>query len=340
MVKHPFESVQLKAYLSSIDQNFDGENIKDSLILACNDVRQILPAALYDKLIASITTPPVDPVTDPPSDPPTTNLADASKDAVELLRFAMAPLAFYRAFIWLQLRVSNNSITTYKSTDETTAFGYQVAEAKENLLLRYAAFMRELIDFLNSKEDLFTDWKDSDQRKELNELLIKDYRDFDNYFLTDGDAAFFYRARVIMKEAQDEDIVPMVGKISVLLKPAAPAELDANKIRQVKKALAYLTVSRALFDWDEFYLPATLRRMLSQDSGKTSGNNNGSRSGKTEPPVSDKERLSAKYRNKAISILQSIDVQQEADKAEKDYPDEAISIKSVAIDKSDKHYFM
>lgn len=329
MVKHPFVTVQLKSYLSGIDQNFDPENINDSLIIASNDVRQVLPVALYNKLIDSITTPPQ-------------NDADNFKEAVELLRYSMAPLAFYRAFIWLQIRVSNNSVTTYKSSDEVTAFKYQVDEAKENLLLRYAAFMKELIDFLNENIEIFTDWKDSVQQKALDELLIKDYRDFDNYFLTDGDASFFYRARVIMQEVQDEDLVPLVGDIGKILKPVDPNNpantLAPNfqKIKQLKKALAYLTISRVLYDWDDFYLPATLRRMLGQS--KSSGS--GSTLGKSSSHDSDKERLSLKYRNKGLTILGSIDVQQQADKAENDFPNDPINISSPDINNSDKHYYM
>jgi len=246
---------------------------------------------------------------------------------VELLRYAMAPLTFYRAFIWLQLRVSNNSITTYKSADEVTAFKYQIDDAKENLLLRYAAFMKELIDHLNANADIFTNWKDSNQQKALADLLIKDYRDFDNYILTDGDAAFFYRARVIMKEAQDDDIIPQVGDLSKIT--------DPKLISKLKKALAYLTIARAMYDWDDFYLPAPIRRLIPQ---KTSGS--GSTMGKTASHDSDKERLSFKYRNTALTILKAIDVQQKADKAENDYPDDPINIKSPHIDKDDKHYYM
>jgi len=61
MVKHPFEGVQIKKYLSNIDQNFDLENITDSLVIAANDIRQVIPPAFYDDLIASIDTNPVNP---------------------------------------------------------------------------------------------------------------------------------------------------------------------------------------------------------------------------------------------------------------------------------------
>jgi hypothetical protein len=336
MTKHPFISKSIKDYISGFDKGFDVENINDSLIMAANDIRGVLiPAELYDALIDSeIPIEETDPPADPPVEPP--DNADQIAEALERLRFCMAPLAIYKHFIWLQLRVSNNGITTYKGQDETTAFKSQMDEAKESLMTRFGVFFKELIDYLEENipdpaeeepaegetyENIFSYWANSDQKKELDALLIKSYRDFDNYFQTEGNAAFFIRSRIFQQEAFDEI------NAHIKIAPIIDAETkDEAKIRKLKKALAYLTISRAVFEWDISLLPLLVQRVIIGVNSKEY--------------EETKRELSAKYQNYAYYILKGIDIQNEADKAETDSPDEPVSLTTPEVNKHDKHYLM
>jgi hypothetical protein len=333
MTKHPFTTKKIKSYISALDIKLDAENIDDSIIIAANDIRGVLiPKELYDGLIDSEI------VADPPADPPEEPADNAEQiaEALERFRYCMAPLAIYKHFIWLQLRISNNGITTYKGKDETTAFKYQADEAKQNLLIRFGVFFKEFIDYLEenipdpaeavpaegeSYTNIFSYWANSDQKKEIDALLINSYREFDNYFQTEGDAAFFIRSRLFQQEAYDE--INAHIKISPILEAETR---DEPLIRKLKKASAYITLARAVFDWDMSYLPVTVQRIIISVNSKEYEDT--------------KRELSAKYRNIATDILKGIDIKNDADKAATDYPDEPVTIKSPEVKQSDKFYSM
>lgn len=307
MIEHPYDK-GIKKYLSGTDANLDIANFEDSCLLAANDVRELISDAMYKKIVAVKTTVP-------------TESPEKWTKSLEYLRYAMAPLVVLHQFIWLQLRISNNAITTYKSNDETTAFKYQTDEAKESLLLRHGAFLKELIDFLEAEKTIFTDWSASEQRATLQASLIKSFREFDKYYNTSGDAAFFIRSAIIRKEIQDEDLQSFVGSF---------ADLDAVSQNKLKRALAYLTVSRACIEWDYYFLPMPLKRTINNEYSLKNGK---------EIEIVKKE-ISGKYKSLAASILETISIQKEADKQELETPEEEIKITSYKPSASDKHYFM
>ena len=308
MVKHPF-STGMKKYISGVDSTLDIENFESSALLAANDVKEIISPAMYDAIISNMNTPPQE------------NIAEWT-EVLELLRYAMAPFTLYKHFIWLQLRVSNNSITTYKSQDETTAFKYQTDEGKESLLNFYAASLKELIDYLETKKDLFTAWSNCTQRTEVQALLIKDYREFDRVFNGEGDAAFFYRSRHIQKEIQDDELKQHVGAIT-----AETPEATKNKL---KRALVYFTLARCIVEWDYTFLPAPIKRTIN--------NEHSLKSGKEIDNV--KERVSAKFRNMGESWLQKIDLKIEADKQAVEIPAHDIEMGTFKNTNDDKHVLM
>jgi hypothetical protein len=308
MTKHPFTGINIKTYLSGIDASFEDTNIADSYIIAGNDIKELISAALYDKLCGTLPTTP-------------TETKDVYEEARERLRYAMAPLTIYHHFIWLQIRISNNSMTTYKSQNETTLYNYQSIEAKDNLLLRHGVFVKELIDYLEEKKTIITEWAQSDQKKELDGLVIKSYRDFDKVFNTNGDAAFFIRSRVVQQEAMDE--VGAFVDLDTILTAETP---DKILIRKLQKAIAYLTMARVVNEWNDAQLPAVIRQSIAMEN-----------TGKTKPDAII-QKLSNKYRNIAESVLREISLEKAVTKTETDYPNDAISINRPEVSETDKFY--
>ena len=74
---------------------------------------------------------------------------------VDLHKTIIASLGLHEHFIWLQIHVNDKGVTTYKTKDETTAFAYQISEAKEKLLKTAWAYFTELIEFLNQESTTF-----------------------------------------------------------------------------------------------------------------------------------------------------------------------------------------
>ncbi len=309
MTSHPFTDVNLKQYISGIDAAFESENIADSLIMAGQDVKTLIPPALYDKLCGTL-----------PDDD-----TEVWAEARERLRYCLAPLAFHKHFIWLQLRVSSNSITTVKSSSETTAFKYQTDEAKENLLLRHGVFFKEMIDYFNEQSIIITEWADSNEKNELDALFIKNYRDFDKHYNTNADAAFFIRSRSIQQECAD------VVNASINLKALNATETpdrDEVLILKVKKAIVYLTINRCIAEWPDEILPSTLRRNIADEVGKTKGGS----------PDAAKTLLAAKYEAFAKQFLTDVQNRLVVKKANTDTPTEPVIIVSETINIGNKYY--
>lgn len=307
MVTHPFGN-SIKKYLSAVDASLDIKNFDSTALLAANDVKEIISTAMYNAIIASKTNAP-------------SNNTTEWNEVIDLLCYAMAPLTVYHHFIWLQMRVSNNSITTFKGQNETTAYKYQTDEGKESLLNFYAAWMKELIDYLEEKKDIFTQWGSCTQRTETQALLVKSYREFDSYYATEGNAAFYFRSRKIQKEIQDDDLKQFVGAISY-----ASADIQTK----LKRALVYLTLSRCMLEWDYAYLPAPIKRTINNEMSLKSG----------KEVDTAREKVSGKFRQMAENILLKIDLKNNADKQAVDNPDDDITIDPVIAKPTDKHALM
>ena len=120
-MKVPFNtSEELKSAMSGVDLRIDLENIASSLARIPNDLIEIIGKSVYDEMMKHYETPKTE----------NTEIWD---ELVKLCQKAMFPMALYKHFIWLQIRVSNGGVTTFKGTDETTAYKYQTDEAKESL---------------------------------------------------------------------------------------------------------------------------------------------------------------------------------------------------------------
>jgi hypothetical protein len=339
--KYPFKTgEELKSVASQIDISFEIENIDSSLILAANELKDIISSDVWDLMLAHYNSGNYD--VDPPDPPGEGELVDYSllNELVHKVQPALANLAFYHHFIWLMLRISSNSVTVMKGENETTAYKYQTDEAKEKLLEVTWVQINDLIDFLNdnatdwadfaastayeaddiaryeeafySAKEAFTsieefdaadwdevddadvifhEWTLSEQYTESQLLIFKDYKEFDKYYGIDRSASFFIHARFIISEIIKDDIIPRTSDIYT--------STDDNLLRRVKRYLAYKTVSVALFRFDFFYLPGSIRRKVNNEYTSV-----------TDAAVNAdfvKTKLAAVLKNKADEYLMEID---------------------------------
>jgi hypothetical protein len=157
--KYPFQTgEELKSVASQIDISFEIENIDSSLILAADDLKDVISSDIWDLMLAHYNSGNFD--VDPPDPPGEGEPVDYSllNELVHKVQPALANLALFHHFIWLMLRISNNSVTVMKGENETTAFRYQTDEAKEKLLQVAWIQITSLIDFLNDNATAWTDF--------------------------------------------------------------------------------------------------------------------------------------------------------------------------------------
>jgi hypothetical protein len=214
----------------------------------------------------------------------------------------LANMALYHHFIWLQLHISNSGVTVVKTERETSAYKYQTDEAKDKLMQTAWIETSNLIDFLNENKADLSVWTESDQYKELGNLIYTNYKDFDKYHSIDKNAAFYVRIRFIISEIIKEYIQPRIANPFAIT--------DEVKIIKVKRFLAYQAIAEALLRLDPMHLPISIRQSITNNM-----------TNKHDDFTFVKEKLRANIANKAANYLRELDVYTSAQVADADVPE-------------------
>ena len=174
----------------------------------------------------------------------------------------MFPLALYKHFIWLQIRVSNNGVTTTKNDNETTAYKYQTDEAKESLLDSWGDFVTQIIDHLNANEDVITQWPQTDQYAKQRNQLFTGYREFCRAAnIRPADAAYYIRFLDMIGDITADEVKPVIDPMDL--------EADDPKLRKAQKFAAYRALSLSAIQFDISAMPKPMRQvMMNEMNGK------------------------------------------------------------------------
>lgn len=270
--KYPINTTEeLKENISQVDQ-LEMENLNSSRKLAKRELTELISKGVYNLMMAWYNDPELKPPQpDPEPEPPLEYTADEKKlldELVELCQGAFANFLIYHHLIFLQIRFSNNGVTTLKNDKETTAFKYQTDEAREKLLDTAHLSIGEIIDFLEENKTFFTQWTGSDQYAYLQGLIIKNYHDFNSQYEISNNAAFFIRTRFLQKEIIDDHILPRFELTDIF--PVAPEEgptpeADVKLLELSKKAVAFKVIALAIKRFDYFLLPESIRKEIGNE---------------------------------------------------------------------------
>lgn len=167
---------------------------------------------------------------------------------------ALAPLLMMQGLDVLGISVGNNGLTIYSDENTKQAFEWQKEAYRKTI--NHMAFRRLelLIKFLETNKATYTIWAASDEFDTLYEGFINTADDFTlQYPKLAGSRQLFNRIRPIQLEVEDERIRAILGDT---LYDAIKAEINAGSIsaanatllKSIKRAVAYLTMERALQD--------------------------------------------------------------------------------------------
>ncbi len=308
-MKVPFNtSEDLKKAMSGVDLKLDIENIQSSLDRVPNDLLEVIGALVYADMIAHFETPKTENV-------------EVWDELVALCQKAIFPMAVYKHFIWLQIRVSNNGITTFSGDKEKTAYRDQRDEAKESLLDAWSDYISQLIDHLNANKDVITNWPTTTQYAAQSNLLFKDFRDFSRIAnIRPADAAFYLRISDLINDIATDEVESMLtGTI---------ADLDDSKpiFRKIQKFAMYRAMSLAAVQFDITAMPKPMRQVLLNEMNTKN----------TQGFDYSKGKLSAHYKTEAETWLRKIadDINAETESANDDDVKEITSTTFLSTDKA------
>lgn len=312
---YPFQNTaELKTVFSEIYVSTDFDSLKSSFVLAADEIKDVISDAMWDKMLLHYNS----------GDYGKTDTEEQIRlnKLVDLTRIPFANFAIFHHFIWLTINVKDNSVTVVKSDSETTAYKYQTDEAKQKLLQTAWLGINNLIDFLDTEKANFSDWTDSDQYKELQEIIFDDHKDFNKNYGIDKSALFYIKVRSIILLIQEEEILPRIeGKISEI-------EDSILKIK-IKRAVAFRTMARACLQLDYFNLPGSIRRSIDNEMTKKN-------TAKQSEFV--QQKLSEVLDNQADSYMRGIDLYL-ASKKEVTAPESQYDDFDHTPESTDKHYF-
>lgn len=262
MITIPFQpetfSSEAKELVSGVNLSFQYDNIKSRLTQTAVAMQKALGAETYEEIVSASTAE---------------NASDTEKLALDYLKRAMLNFSFYHHLIFIAVRISNDGVTTKKSDDETTAFKYQTDELKISLVESAWFWMDQLYELLNANAEAFTDWQESDQKKQLKALLVEP-ADFTYTFGIDS-FYFFVLCMPLIRKVIEEDITGRIKLSDIAIAAQDSEALKAIKSEInlfVKKAIVYRTLSLACKLYSFYELPSPLRKLADNEihKGQTS----------------------------------------------------------------------
>jgi hypothetical protein len=228
---------EMKPFLSGNNLTLEYENIESSLAKVIVDISRLLGTVVH-----VLTQKFHDDI-----------LSAHERQAVEYLQRSVLHFTMYEHLIFLITRVGNDGVTVKKNDDETTIYKYQ----QDNLENKYISlgwfWCNQLIQYMNDNLDEFPGWRDSDGKKNLDELPIS-LSDFEKWVGVVDGQYFIITVAWIIREVWTD---------CVLSRSAEPQKNDA-----IARAVCYEVMGRACTRLAYSCLPEPIRKDIDNEMGK------------------------------------------------------------------------
>lgn len=237
---YPFDTFEdMWPYVSQIDASFDIERMHSRLLLAKKDVESIIGKSTYKLINDAFWND-------------STTADEKVENAFEPLQGAISNFGLYRQYIWLVMKVSASGVTQRSSDEYKSVTQSMSTEAKNDLLNSANMFMDDLISVLDVGGDTFPEWQEI-QSKKPQILLFTGVSDFDNV-LKIGNSQFFYN--LLLPKIEEIERVKVKSRFSSI-------ETITDDIKyNIRKAVAYDSMSEAIAQYDYHLLPEPVRHDL------------------------------------------------------------------------------
>lgn len=275
MIQIPFTrdtfSDEAKNRLSGINVNLEYDNIESALFQSGLQLSEVIGVATYQFILKGYTKAP--------------EIAPQIAEAIDYLQRIILHRAIHSNLIFLIVRIGNDGITTKKNNDETTIFKYQQDELANTLINTAWFWTGKLIELLNADSETFSDWANSDQKKELDALPIG-ITDFQKWAGINN-LYFLIRTRWIIREV-------WMDRVEARIKNN-PSESLKEKI---SRAVVYSVMQSACERLAYSDLPESVRKDIDNEQSKTNRD-------KAETHI--REKVALQFADKAQRYWEDID---------------------------------
>ena len=281
-------ATEMKPKLSGANVTLSYDNLESPMTKAGADIADLIGQSLYDKLCDG-TAAKTEAVAAIPADGdiPEVPAVEASEEvelnalAKDYLQFAVINFAIYEHTIFLISHIGNDGITQKKNDYEAPLYKYQKENLDNKLINDAWYWMNRLIKLLNDNAAKFADWKDSDQRKELNEIPVK-VADFKKWIGV-SDEYFMLNAAGLIREVWTECVASRNQK---------------EKTPEIARAVCYEVIARACTVLSYYCLPEPIRRDINNELSKDHA---------SQADTYIREKVSARFQAKADAYWRVLD---------------------------------
>lgn len=263
-------SEEMKPKFSGGNLTLEFDNLESTLIKVGVEISKLIGQTLYDAICNGSAGG--------------TDAEGIAKcaDAKDFLQRAMLHFTLYQHSIFLIAKIGNDGITTKKTDNETTIYKYQQVQLENKLINDAWFWMNNLIKYLNTNADTFTEWKDSDSQKEYAAIPIG-VDDFSR-FVGVSDEYFVMSVMWIIREAWTD---------CVLSRLKTPTKTD-----KIARAMCYEVLSRACIRLSYYALPEQIRLGINTELGKDHA---------TESDTYIREKVANQFQIRADGYWSSVD---------------------------------
>jgi hypothetical protein len=188
MITLPFHRAgfekEMKPLISGMNLSLEYDNIESSLCKTAAELMQIIPEALYGRLVTAYDSG---------------TAIEPDVTAINCLQRAMLHLTIYEHLIFIITQVNNDGVTVKKTDTETTAYKYQTDELNNKLITTGWFWINQLIKWLDEHLPDFPEWDGSQQKEDYDSLPISlaDFNKWVGVTVTGGEYFMMYAAWLI-----------------------------------------------------------------------------------------------------------------------------------------------
>lgn len=200
---------------------------------------------------------------------------------------------------YLFVRIAYGNLTMHKAIIFTTiakrmsggadVYKYELDTMRRQYVENYYNAMDSLINELSSNSSYKEAWQKTTDYQYLDSLRIKTTAEFNSLYGIDMSYLFFFRTIAIQREVLDDTI----GGYFVTIQGR-----EEDFEMKLKRALAMLVLSIALYRFDIIELPATIRNLFDEAKGSRHGSSE-------KASLND---LSVSLQSQAMGMIKAIDL--------------------------------
>lgn len=191
----------------------------------------VLGQTLYDSLQAEVTSGTV-----------------THTDLLDKVRAALAFLIYYTELPFLHTVITDSGLRSVTNDKVQGAYRYQYEDVRSNLEDAGLSGLEKLYAFLMANAADYPTWQNSTAYQRLNKNIIRTGADFSNYYFLFQPNRTFHALQPVLQESEDFYIKNAIGEdyFNLLKSNASPTTAEAKVIDLLKKAVANLTIHKAI----------------------------------------------------------------------------------------------